>query len=252
MSPNTTLKQLLIVCRLRLPVTSMCVIDPGWNSNLKFESQMTRDEHEVMNMFLNKETVISKGPGRVPMDYQHIYERDSFFPLSKLGQQVLPRALLQHQARQKELKIRITHENGKGKEPVKKAAIVKVKVDDLHIFNPRHQYDCRISINLEINLHGRDDLADFESLYLHDDTGNRQADRIKDRLSYKHLAYSIDLTKVDSGGESTYELELELDSTVLRQQMENVKSGRPDAYGDVVSGFLDNAVYLMRHRPESK
>ena len=248
----TALRQLLITSRLRLPTKSMCVIDPEWNNNVKFESKMTLADHKAMNDFLNATTAKSREPGRVHMGYEHIYERDSFRPLSKLGQQVLPKALQQHQSRHREPKIRITHENAKGKNPVRKAAIVKVNVDNLHIFNPRHNYDCRISINLEVNLLGRTDLADFESLISHDDKGTPQVDRIKDRLSYKHLAYSIDLTKVVTGDLASYELELEVDSNVLREQMGNIKQRKPDAYGDVVSGFVDNAVFLMRQVPESK
>jgi len=75
-------------------------------------------------------------------------------------------------------------------------------------------------------------------------------ERRKDRLSYKHLAYSIDLTKVESHGvPSKYELELEVDANVLRQQIERGKRGLSSAYTDVVSGFFDNATYLMRQAP---
>ena len=69
-------------------------------------------------------------------------------------------------------------------------------------------------------------------------------------MSYKHLAYSIDLTKVESQGvPSKYELELEVDANVLRQQIERGKRGLDTAYTDVVSGFFDNATFLMRQAP---
>ena len=77
----------------------------------------------------------------------------------------------------------------------------------------------------------------------------QEVPRVKDRLSYKHLAYSIDLTKVEREGlDASYELELEVDSALLRQQMGLIKQGRESAYTEVVSGFLDNATFLMRER----
>ena len=57
----------------------------------------------------------------------------------------------------------------------------------------------------------------------------REVDRIKDRIEYKHLAYSIDLTKVAHQGlEPSHELELEVNSNVLREQMALMREGKPE------------------------
>lgn len=124
---------------------------------------------------------------------------------------------------------------------------MKVNIGHLQLFNPASNYDCRISINLEVNL-DRPGL-DVASLIVDDQQG-REVDRVKDRVSYKHLAYSIDLTRVDRQGLGpTFELELEVDSNLVRQQMKMIDDGHENAYTDVVSGFLDNATLLMRQNP---
>lgn len=143
--------------------------------------------------------------------------------------------------------MRITRNSKAPGQPVK-ARIVKIPISNLHIFNPGPSYDCRISINLEVNL-DRPEL-DLDALIAEDQQGT-EVDRKKDRVSYKHLdVYSIDLTRVDRDGlAATFELELEVDSNVLREQMDLMQDGKPNAFGDVVSGFLDNATFLMRRRP---
>ena len=118
----------------------------------------------------------------------------------------------------------------------------------MHIQNPVEPYDCRISMNLEVNFPPDVDISELIEPPSHDRPP--PPERIKDRLSYKHLAYSIDLTKVESQGvPSKYELELEVDANVLRQQIERGKRGLDTAYTDVVSGFFDNATFLMRQAP---
>lgn len=204
-----------------------------------------------MNKFLNKHIQASMQPGRVNMSYKHLRETDSFHNLSKLGQQVLPQSLQRRQGSRKP-RLRITRNDKAQGRPVI-ARIVKIPISNLHIFNPAPNYDCRISINLEVNL-DRPDL-DLDSL-ISDDKGQQapEIDREKDRIAYRHLeVYSIDLTKVTRKGlEATHELELEVDSNVLREQMALMKDGKPNAFGDVVSGFLDNATFLMRERPNLK
>ena len=162
------------------------------------------------------------------MQYTHLHETDSFHALSPLGVQALPQAL-QRRRGKREPRLRVT----KDKTGVK-ARIVKIPIDHLHIYNPKYRYDCRISINLEVNL-DRPDL-DPDSLIADDSSINpsdpnrkpvvNEVPRVKDRLSYKHLAYSVDLTKVEREGLGpTYELELEVDSNLLRQQMGFMREG---------------------------
>ena len=75
------------------------------------------------------------------------------------------------------------------------------------------------------------------------DIGNRK----KDRLSYKHLVYSFDLTRVDRENMAAkYELELEMDSKVLVGQYSALKQGQPNAYLNIVDGFIDNMMLLTK------
>ena len=85
-----------------------------------------------------------------------------------------------------------------------------------------------------------------------EDEKNRQPDRYKDRLSYAHCAYSIDLTQVTLGSQAdetkTHELEVEVDPVKLRDQAEMLRQGRPNAFEALVQGLLSNCFLLMRVR----
>ena len=119
------------------------------------------------------------------MDYKHTYERDTFYTLSPEGRQALPRSI---QNLKKLPKVRVTT-NTKTGQPI--AQIIKARIVDLDIYSPMTLFDWRISVNVEMNVGG--ELNRFI------DTGNRSqdsSDRKKDRLSYKHQEYSIDLTQV--------------------------------------------------------
>lgn len=177
------------------------------------------------------------------MKYTHIYETDSFRTLSKAGIAALPEAA--HRRRiDRDLKLRTTNDTKTGE---LRARIVKVKLgEDLHIFGAGDPYDVRISMNLEINV----DRPGFDpTLMTEEPTEQRRAppNRKKDRLSYKHLAYQVDLTRVDREGmPQKYELELEVDAKVLRDQIAALEHGQPHAYTDVVDGFVSNMLMLMK------
>ncbi|KAK4545554.1 hypothetical protein LTR36_002904 [Oleoguttula mirabilis] len=237
--------------RVQLPVLSATVLEERWaKQKTRFESQMEEPEHKSMNEFLNLAIKDTLQKGRVAMQYDHPRETDSFQPLSAVGIQALPQAFRNRKlAPGREMRLR-TSTDYKTKNVT--ARIVKYHVADLHIFNPRHDYDCRISINLEANMN-RPELAPFHELVEPPGTSNNfdSPERRKDRLSYKHLAYSIDLTRVDvKGSPAKYELELEVDAQVLREQIRAMDEGRGSfGFQTVVSGFLDNATYLMRQKP---
>ncbi|KAI7602307.1 hypothetical protein KC343_g14894, partial [Hortaea werneckii] len=248
--------------RIKLPISTATIVEETWlRENARFESQMDENEHKVMNGFLNTAIQESRNnPGRVPMQYKHPKETDTFLPLSNAGYAALPPAFHQQRRLQKGqgLKLRTTINNETNQVT---ARVVKSHVADIHIYNPNYDYDCRITINLEANLN-RPDLAPFENLVetspsaaadpsqptFKRDLHNAIPDRKKDRLSYSHLAYSIDLTRVDVRGIAKYELELEVDAQVLRQQIAAINARQPSGYQAVVSGFLDNAMFLMRQR----
>ena len=202
-----------------------------------------------MNNFLNATTQESRQPGRVHMHYAHLHETDSFAPLSPAGKAALPKSAQSRALRPgRDLRLRTSRDSRTGQVL---ARIIKVPLGDIHIYNPNEPYDCRISINLEVNL----DRPDLNPADLIEPPGldNRPAmpDRKKDRLSYKHLCYSVDLTKVEVQGlpQPKYELELEVDAQVLRRQMGLQEQGQQNAVADVVGGFLDNCCFLMKQRP---
>ena len=183
------------------------------------------------------------------MDYKHIYETDSFHNLSTIGQQLLPQALQRRRQKGRPPRLRITRDDKLEGRPVK-ARIVKLPISNLHILNPGNNYDCRISINLEVNLDRPDLDADSLIDYEKDQSQPSEVPRKKDRMAYKHLdVYSIDLTRVDREGmEPTFELELEIDSKILREHMKMMAAGEANGFADLVSGFLENATFLMRQR----
>ncbi|KAK0363916.1 hypothetical protein LTR91_014055 [Friedmanniomyces endolithicus] len=240
--------------RIMMPITSPTILNQMWatGDNIRFESQMELNEHKAMNAFLNTALQASKMEeryGRVPMDYSHPKSRDSFRPLSDTGYDALPPAFRRHASeKRKELKLRTTTNLATGEV---EARIVKSKMADLHIFNPAGDYDCRISLNLEANMN-LPHLAPYTDLFDEWAPGERASpDRMKDRMSYKHLVYRIDLTmvSVSKALPPKFELELEVEGQVLREQMRLMSGGEGEhAFADLVGGFLDNATFLMRQR----
>ena len=79
------------------------------------------------------------------------------------------------------------------------AKIVKTRVADIDWHMPRCPVDCRLSINLEMDWDG--DVRELEALL--NNQSERPPDRIKDRLSYTHGHYQIDLTQVQSSSVSS-------------------------------------------------
>lgn len=102
-------------------------------------------------------------------------------------------------------------------------------------------------MNLEVNFMGDD--IDPMALTNEPNPDKKKPSRSKDRMSYKHLndTFSIDLTRVDTPGmPPTYELELELDANVARDQCALAAQGRTSAFTPVVEGFVDNLTLLMK------
>ena len=126
---------------------------------------------------------------RKPMSYVHTRERDTFYELDQAGEFALPasiRALLNPHGRG--AKVRITTDKATDREIAK---IVKVRVADLDVYSPETPFDWRISINLEMQW-----LGDKRDLVEVQEGRVKAPDRNKDRMTYRHSAYQIDLTQV--------------------------------------------------------
>lgn len=212
-----------------------------------------------MNKFLNNALVNSQtakpsqtdaGPQptqRIPISYRHTHETDTFYELSQKGVLALPPTITSHfnPHHKSKTHVRITHDQKTGKEL---ARIIKARVADIDVHSPRTLFDYRISVNIEMKFEGTsEDLADP------DRQKTRKADRNKDRMSYTHQAYQIDLTQVTPadgqprGPEKDHELEIEVSSAEIRRQGQLARDGQENRYEEVIRGFLDNVRVLARH-----
>ena len=126
------------------------------------------------------------------MDYKHTREVDSFYELSHQGSLQLPPSVIaglhSNPRATKKARVRVTTDEKTGEELAK---IVKTRVADIDIYSPQSPFDWRISVNIEMDFD-----IDKSLLIEAPSKDGRAADRRKDRVSYKHLAYQIDLTQV--------------------------------------------------------
>ena len=134
---------------------------------------------------------MSMGPGtsRIPLTYAHKKERDTFY---EVAHSALPPIVQHHLNPRHKPRVRVTTDQKTG---AVLARIVKCRIADLDVYSPRTCLDWRISVNLEMNYEG--DISQLQP------AGDGQAwkrggERNKDRMSYRHLAYQIDLTQVGS------------------------------------------------------
>lgn len=154
----------------------------------------TQEQHYSLNQFLNETLRSSHQPdsNRTPLAYIHRKHRDVFYDLPRSR---LPPLLQSHTQMRYTPKVRVTYDQKTG---AIVSQIIKGRVADLDIHSPRTQVDWRLSVNVEMEYTGS-----LEELSLSkesvDNTLEDQGDRIKDRMSYLHNAYRIDLTQVQVG-----------------------------------------------------
>jgi hypothetical protein len=190
--------------RVELPVMTECVLNDAGNW-LGFRSTMTEQQHKGFNAFLNRlvqethpanKAAQSNLPRpRLPIQYLHRHEVDRFFELpAAVRDRSLPVCVAKRiAAKGHSVKVRVTHDQKTDKLLGK---IVKARIADLSIHFPDLPLDCRISVNLEMDWDGPVDELERMSAV----TGRPPLPaRTKDRLSYTHGCYQIDLTQVTSG-----------------------------------------------------
>ncbi|KAI2084469.1 hypothetical protein LOZ36_004802 [Ophidiomyces ophidiicola] len=248
--------------RLRLPVLTECVIsrdDP--HMRLAFESSMSLAQHRSLNNFLNETVKASMVPGssRIPLTYAHKKERDTFYEISPAA---LPPLVQHHLNPRHKPKVRVTTDQRTGEIL---ARIIKCRIADMDVHSPRTNLDWRISVNLEMNFDG--DASELIPIAGMGDApvpaagGKRTGSRNKDRMSYRHLAYQIDLTQVATAELATaspplpttdfeHELEIEISSAEIRRQGDLALAGDPsNQYEELIKGFVDNVRVLARAVP---
>ncbi|KAI0975197.1 CYTH-like domain-containing protein [Xylaria arbuscula] len=234
-----------------------CIIGEG--ARIAFRSSMTENQHRVLNEYLNEQVKASLFPRgsaaepRVPVQYVHRRQTDRFFDLPPHLRQRLPPSITNLLQQNGPLKARVTYDQKTGNVLAK---IVKARVADLHIHMSHMPLDCRISVNIEWDWDGPVEEIEQNQIPNKD----RQPDRNKDRLSYTHGFYQIDLTQVTretpgpngqpSVPSKEHELEIELESRVLYEHGHMLMKGEPNRYADLVDGFIDNVRVLARRCPQ--
>ncbi|KAK4102379.1 mRNA triphosphatase CET1 [Parathielavia hyrcaniae] len=250
--------------RVELPVQTECVLSEGGNW-LGFRSSMTEHQHKSFNDFLNflvqQTHPHNKGASaalprpRLPVGYQHRREVDKFFELpAAVRDQALPVCVAKPiAAKGHGAKVRVTYDQ---KTNQVLAKIVKARIADMSLHFPDMPLDCRISVNLEMDWDGP--VEELERIAA--STGRPPLPpRLKDRLSYKHGCYQVDLTQVTQNvtgagntqrTEKEHELEVEIDPTPVIEQGRRAMDGHPDQYVQVVEGLVNNIRILARKAKE--
>ncbi len=268
--------------RVDLPVASECVLSDGRNW-LGFRSSMTEHQHKSYNEFLNqlvqqthpanKAAHASLPRPRLPIDYRHRHEIDRFFELpASVRDRMLPVCVAKPiAAKGHGVKVRVTYDQKTNKVLAK---IVKARIADLSLYFPHLPLDCRISVNLEMDWDGS--VEELERMAGSNDRPPPPA-RTKDRLSYKHGCYQIDLTQVTQSVtgltvscpgppsrshfvntnlqntqriEKEHELEVEIDPAPVIEQGRRAMEGQPHQYVEVVDGLINNIRILSRKAGE--
>lgn len=207
---------------------------------------MSLNTHRHYNELLNKLKISSSQPGHPssPLEYAHQYLIDSFYPSDTRD------------------RIRLTRDERTG-EVVE--CVRKIRLNDLNVYSPKRAADWRVSVNLEVPgeqfILFRSSICD-DQIAAPQPMGTPTHTRRKDRLSYTHEEFSIDLTQVTStpsvGGapEVLHELELEISrpalllSTALKRGDTNVSEHERSAFDELIRAFVNNARILVRNAGE--
>ena len=224
--------------RLSLPVGCETVFLKDRWRRTKFESSMDMKQHKLLNEFLNSCTEKSHtDPGRMPIEYRHARETDQFYELNAEGISALPPSITPFLDHRHKPRVRITSDRDTLKPT---ARIIKSRIADIEIFNPATDFDYRISISVESPWDG-----DNRHLIPLKEQG---MERNKDRVSYRHVGYQIDLTQVSypDGVKQQHELEVEISTEQIKLELANLKAQRPSNYETLVKGFIDNVRILCR------
>lgn len=228
---------------------------------VKFESDTTQPVHKKINVDLNSAVEISRRSSLKPHDpsklkphrwaCKHKREVDSQYTLTQTdisSLSPLVRNLLHiRPGRDPTCRLRVTRDKDE-KEIL--AKIIKHRIADLHVRSPRSKFDYRISINFEALWNG-----DVETVILANGgtTRDDSKDRRKDRISYGHGPYQVDLTQVklkgdddkdekEQGERASHELEVELNACTVTAEAQ--KGDGP--YEELVRGFLADIRTLLQ------
>ncbi|GAA6033572.1 hypothetical protein JCM8097_001461 [Rhodosporidiobolus ruineniae] len=215
--------------RMHLPVPIETILTD--DTGLRFQSNMTINQHKAFNRLLNSRVEESAAPTYpyATVRYAHTRELDTF-----------------HEVPPGRRKVRVTRDQKDKTKPA--SAVEKVRVADMNIFSPKRLFDWRLSVSLE-NPAPVPDTPPTHSRY-------------KDRISYTHQLFTVDLTQVSSPppaappgqpprqpGPPTHELEIEFrNARVLLEEAAKEQRGEEGSrYLEMVQGLLNNVRMLIRN-----
>lgn len=252
--------------RIQLPIRSECILSD--DMDVQFQSEMTMRQHRQLNQYLNAE--VTNCAGRAPhpslpphtyypISYRHTYITDHSYSASEEARQ----AGLSHARR------RVSTDTKTGQVV---AVVEKRKVGNMNVHSPNSPFDWRISVNSEVPC----EFQDYRSLDIpwgglatessrprslscfgtgappgpHEKPTNI---RRKDRLTYKHSLFQVDLTQVQvpsaSGSDAKiHELEIEVlhPTEFLYQGFEHQES-RPSNWEEQLACIFNTVRLLNRN-----
>lgn len=208
--------------RLNLPVTTETVVSPDYaRTQTFFQASMLEQQFKAAAAFLDALASESKGtdkPTRI-VSYPVNSTRDLVFQPPGADN------------------CRVTL----NKEDQEIERIIKRRVDNLVVHSPGDLLDFRISISLELPVTGAD--IDLTQLAV-------KTERVKNRLSYVHRAFQVDLTSVVTDKvNNTQELEVEINKPLMLEYFDALSRGEKDAslrFEELIRFTLDNTRLILR------
>ncbi|KAG9008776.1 mRNA-capping enzyme subunit beta [Tulasnella sp. JGI-2019a] len=224
--------------RVNLPVMNETILSPEY-PEIRFSSNMSIQQHASYNQALNKLIERTNSPKypNAKFHYEHTKVIDSFYtPPSGSG------------FSSGSGKVRVTKDAKTGEV---KECIQKVRIADLNIYSPKRKLDWRLSVNTEIPV--PIPIASTQP----------QNTRKKDRMTYTHQSFKIDLTQVapSTAGSSNptellHELEIEFADSAELMRLARVRtrgtgaawSGQEgELFDELVRVFVNNVRILIRN-----
>lgn len=219
--------------RLSLPVLNETILAPDY-PGIRFASDMTEQQHAMYNNSLNS-LVQRTGDQNYPnarIRYEHTRLVDTFYnmPASDGGG-----------------KVRVTRDEKTGQI---KECVQKVRIADLNVYSPKRRMDWRVSVSVETPANPPSDARPAANT------------RRKDRMSYSHQAFKIDLTQVTTSpdpahSQKSHELEIEFADPDELMRCARVRtrgstgatwSGKEgEAFDELIRVFVNNIRILVRN-----
>ncbi|KAG8955974.1 mRNA-capping enzyme subunit beta [Tulasnella sp. 424] len=219
--------------RVNLPVLNETILAPEY-PDIRFSSDMTVGQHAMYNKSLNS-LVERTGDPNYPnarIRYEHFRLVDTFYnmPAASGGG-----------------KVRVTRDEKTGQV---KECVQKVRIADLNVYSPKRKMDWRVSVSVET------------PAKLPPDSLPPTNTRRKDRVSYSHQAFKIDLTQVTTSpdpahAQLSHELEIEFADPNELMRCARVRtrgssgatwSGKEgEAFDELIRVFVNNIRIMVRN-----